>query len=471
MPVGDIVPELILLGGGVATLLYALTAPRRLQTQAAVLAGLVLVAAALATIPLFVRADTLTFADTYAVDGPALWGKLIILCSALLTLMLSVRWFGSDPRQGEFYAILLFSTLGAALIAGATDLMQLIMAVLLASVTGYVLAAYHRRSKMAGEAAIKYYLLGALTNGAMLYGAALLFGVAATTTMSGFPEGLLRSEGWAVASGFTLVALGLAFKVGSVPAHAWVPDVAEGAPAPAAAFLTVVGKVGALIALARIAAVMPGEGVSWRPLVALLATGTMTLGNLAALKQDDVRRLLGWSSVSQTGYALMALVALGRSELAMPSLLYFLAAYALANFAAFGVVVELRGLTARSDYAGLSRRRPLLAGALALSFLSFIGIPPLAGFAGKLALFGATLEAGYAWLAVVAVANTVVSVAYYARVLAPMYFDDPAASFPRLGAEARWATAIAAIGVVAAGVGAELLLGGFSGTALLPGLP
>lgn len=468
MPVGDIIPELVLLGGGVLTVLYALAAPRRYQSAAAILAALVLVGAALMTVLPTGTAQTLTFADTYALDGPAAWGKIIILGTALLTVALSVRWFASDPRQGEFYAILLFSTLGAVLMAGAADLMMLIMAILLASVTAYVMTAYHRRSKMSGEAALKYYLLGALTNAAMLYGAALLFGAAGTTTLSGLRGPLEGSAGWPVAAGFTMFVLGLAFKIGSVPAHAWVPDVAEGAPAPSAAFLTVVGKVGALIALGRLVSAMPPDAIGWRALVAVMSAVTMTLGNLAALRQDDVRRLLGWSSISQTGYALMAVVALGRSDLALPGLVYFLVAYALANLAAFGAVIELRGLTDRSAYAGLSRRRPLLAGALALSFLSFIGIPPLAGFAGKLALFGATIEAGYTWLAVLAVVNTVVSVAYYARVLAPMYFDERTDPFPRLGPLARWSIAVATLGFVAAGLAAEGILGRLTGISLLP---
>ncbi len=468
MRLGDIAPELVLLGGGVVVLLYALAAPRRLQAGASVLATVVLAAAAVRTTTMLDVEETLTFADTYAVDGPALWAKLIILGTALLTVALSTRWFASDPRRGELYAILVFSTLGAVLLAGATDLMQLILAVLLASVTAYVLAAYHRRSKMAGEAALKYYLLGALTNGGMLYGTALLFGLAGTTTLVGLAQNVEPATGWVAATAFALVALGLSFKVGSFPAHPWVPDVAEGAPAPMAAFLTVVGKVGALVALARLASVLPADTVGWRPLLALLAAVSMTLGNLAALTQEDVRRLLGWSSVSQAGYALMALVALQRSELAVPALLYFLLAYALANLAAFGVVVRLRGLTTRSDYRGLARRRPLLAGALALSFLSFIGIPPLAGFAGKLALFAATIEAGYTWLAVLAAANTVVSVGYYARVLAPMYFDEASGDFPAWDAVAGWATAIAVIGFVVAGLGAEAVLDALVGLPLLP---
>jgi len=226
------------------------------------------------------------------------------------------------------------------------------------------------------------------------------------------------------------MVLGLAFKLGAVPAHAWVPDVADGAPAPVAAFLTVAPKVGALIAISRLMFTLPEEQVGWRLLVAVLAAATMTLGNLAALWQDDVRRLLGWSAVSQSGYGLMAVVALGRSELAIPSLLFFLVAYAVANLAAFGVVVELRGRADRATYAGLATAQPLLALVLVVSVLSLVGVPPLAGFTAKLALFGAAIDAGYTWLAILAVANTVVSLAYYLRVIAPSYFEPLAAPVP-----------------------------------------
>jgi NADH-quinone oxidoreductase subunit N len=182
-----------------------------------------------------------------------------------------------------------------------------------------------------------------------------------------------------------------------------------------------------------------------------------------------VRRLLGWSAVSQSGYGLMAVVALGRSDLALPSLVYFLAAYAVANLAAFGVVIELRGRTGRAAYAGLASARPVLALVLVLSLLSLVGMPPLAGFSAKLLLFGATIEAGYSWLAVLAVVNSVISLAYYLRVLAPSYFEPLAGPVPVLGRWAGAATVVTGFGVVALGVAAEPLLDALSVARLLPG--
>lgn len=469
MPLGDIVPELVLLGGGVLVLLYALFTPRRWQSGAAGIALGVLAVAGLLTALMLGGPQSLTFFDTYAVDGVALWAKLVIIGITAVTVGLSLEWFRADARHGEYYTLLLFSALGAVLLAGAADLMELILAALLSSATGFVLAAYHRRSKASGEAAIKYYLLGAVTNGAMLYGVVLLFGLTASTSFSALRLGLAGGDaGWVLGIAVALVIVGLAFKMAAVPAHAWMPDVAEGAPAPVAAFLTVAAKVGALVALARLVWVLPEASVAWRPLVAVLAAATMTLGNLAALWQDDVRRLLGWSSVSQTGYGLMALAALGRSDLALPSLLFFFVAYALGNLAAFGVVIVLRGLTDRAAYRGLARTRPLLTAALVVSFLSFIGIPPLAGFTAKLLLFGAAIDAGYTWLAVLAVANTVVSVAYYARVMGPAFFAAPAERPATLGPWAAVSTGVCAAGVVVVGLAPEPFLNWFQAAVLVP---
>ena len=464
--VADVIPEIVLVAGGVAVLLHALFVPRRWQGGAILVALATIVISAATTGRMLGGPESLTFADTYARDGAALWAKLIVLAATAGVIGLSVRWFRRDPRQGEYYTVLLFSSLGAVLLAGATDLKEFIVAMVLSSATGFVLVAYHRRSSPASEAAMKYYLIGAFTSASMLIGVAYLFGLAGSTTLPALARGLPGS-GLALVVGVALVVVALAFKMGAVPAHAWMPDVAQGAPAPVAAFVTSIPKVGGFVFLARLVLALPPDGLDWRPLIAVLAAATMTLGNLAALWQDDVRRLLGWSAVSQTGYGLMAIVALGRSDLAVPSLLFFLLAYVLGNVAAFGVVVELRGRTALPAYAGLARAHPWLAAALTTSFLSFIGIPPLAGFFAKLLLFGAAIEAGYAWLAVLAVVNTIVSIAYYARVLAPAYFGELGGPVPVLGQWAAVATLASAGAVIAGGLAAEPFVRAFATAALL----
>lgn len=471
MPVGDLLPELLLVGGAVLVLLYALFAGRRRQADAAWIAlgtvGLVawVVASRLG------EPQALTFFGTYAVDGAAGWAKVIVLGGTALTILLCVDWFRDDPRHGELYTLVLLAALGAIVLSAAADLMEIILGVLLSSATGYVLAGYHRRSRESGEAAIKYYLLGALSNGGMLFGAVLLFGLAGTTTLGGLREALPGADPLPLAVGLGLVVVGLAFKMGAVPAHAWMPDVADGAPVPLAGFLTSIPKVGGLIALARLLSVVPDDGSGWRVLVALLAAATMTLGNLAALWQEDIRRLLGWSAVSQTGYGLMAVVALGRSDLALPALLYFLVAYVAGNLIAFAVLAELRGLRSVSAFAGLARTRPGLALALTIAFLSFLGIPPLAGFVAKLSLFGAAIEAGYTWLAVLAILNTVVSLFYYARVIGPAYFGDSGDRPEPWSRRARLVLAVGAAALVALGVVADPVLGAFDALRLLPGSP
>lgn len=469
LPLGEILPELVLVVGTVVSLFWALFAPRRLQPHTALVALAVLAATAASTAVLLADPPGATFFGTYAADATALWAKLIVVAGTAAAVGLSVEWFRADPRHGELYTLVLFAALGSVLMAGATDLMELVVGILLSSASGFTLAAFHRRSPAAGEAALKFFLVGGLANAALLYGSALLFGLAGTTVFAGFAPALRGADTTALAAGFGLVATGLTFKLGAVPAHAWVPDVAEGSPAPMAALLTAVPKVGSIVALARLAAALGDSPVGWRPLVAVLAAATMTLGNLAALWQADVRRLLGWSAVSMTGYGLMGVVAVGRSDLAVPSIVYFLAAYVVANLAAFGVVVELRGRADVGAYHGLARARPLLFAALAVAFLSFVGIPPLAGFVAKLQLFAATVDAGYTWLAVVAVANTVASLFYYLRVLGPAYFEPPpAVALPLLGRWAAATTYACALAVVVAGVGAQPLLDGVTGGGLLP---
>ena len=463
--VGVVLPEIALVLGGVLVLLYALFAPADRQVGAALLALATTGVATLLTLAVMGDPQKVTFFGTYARDGSALWGKLIVLAATAATIGLSIPWFRRDPRHGEYYTLLLFASLGAALLAGATDLKEFVVAMLLSSATGFVLSAYHRRSSPSAEAAIKYYLIGALANSAMLLGVAFLFGLSGGTTLAALESGL--PGGLATVVGVGLVILGVAFKIGAVPVYMWVPDVAQGAPAPVAAFVTAVPKVGGFIFLARFVLALPDGAIGWEVLVAVLAALTMTLGNLACLWQGDLRRLLGWSAVSQTGYGLMAIVGIGQSDLAVPALLFFLLAYVPANLAAFGVVVELRGRTAIADYVGLARARPLLAGALTTSFLSFIGVPPLSGFVAKLLLFLVAIEVGYTWLAVVAAINTVISIFYYVRVLAPTYFGERAAPVPVLGRTAAWATLASAGALIVTGIVAEPFMAAFKAAALL----
>lgn len=469
MPIGDVSPEIAIILTAVLGLFWAAFTPRRLQWVSAIIAlvgigvGAALVTAQIGTI-------RLTFASTWALDGIGAWARLMILGGAAFCILLSPGWFSTDRRHGEYYTILLFSTLGAMAMAGAADLMQLVMGVLLSSVTGYTLAAYHRDWGLSVEAGMKYFLLGALANALLVTGAVLVFGMLGASGYDAIADRLAGGAGASplLYAGIALLTVGVGFKLGAVPAHAWVPDVAEGAPVPAAAFLTVVPKIGAAVALARIVDLVPPDTLAIRPLIAVLAVTTMTFGNLAAFWQEDVRRLIGWSSVSQAGYLLMAVTVVGLDKQALPALLAFAGSYAIGNLAAFAVVVHLRGRTALADYAGLAAERPVAAAVLILSFLSLVGIPPLVGFVGKLTLFLTTIQGGYAWLAVAAAANTVASLFYYARVLGPVYFGTPAGPVAVLDGWSRAALWLGGLAVVTVTLAAGPFLEALQTAVLLP---
>ena len=476
MPVGDVLPEIALVVAAVVTLLVAAFVPRQANRWCAVLSLAGLAAAAGLAAVASRGTSRLTFNDTWALDGATHAARLIILAFAAASVGLAPDWMSGDRRHGEFYAILLLSAAGAMLMAGAADTMELVMGVLLSSVTGFTLAAYHRAWPLSVEAGAKYFLIGALASALLVAGVVLLFGLAGDTSYRATAAALAvrlsagRNATWGVLVAVSFVTVGLAYKLAAFPAHTWLPDVAEGSPLPAAAFLSVAPKLGALVALARVTEMVPQGSVPWRPLVAVLAAVTMTVGNLGALWQTDIRRLLGWSSVSQSGYALVAVAALGGSRLAVPGLLFFVAAYGAANLAAFGAVAHLRGRTDLASYRGLGRARPWTAAALVISLLSLVGVPPLAGFFGKVLVFGAAIDAGYAWLAVVAVANTVASLFYYLRVIAPVYLDEPAdesVAVAVLGGWSGWTLAVAVAATVALGLGAQAVWSALRGASLL----
>jgi NADH-quinone oxidoreductase subunit N len=483
--VGHLAPELALVIGAIVVIGVASFTNRERQGITLVIAAVATIVSAGCSIGLAAGAhQQLSFDRAWALDGITHGAEVIIAAVTLVCLVLSVDWFRTDPRRGEYPAVMLFSAAGAMVLAGAADTMEIIVAMLLVSVTGYTLAAYHRASAAATEGAMRYFLIGALTNAVLLIGVVILYGIAGTTNLAATRTALAaNADPVALVAVVVCLAVGLGFEIGAVPAHVWVPDIAQGAPAPAAAFLTVVPKIGAVVALGRVLQVIPDHTVAWRPMVAILAAATMTLGNLLALWQDDLRRLLGWSAVSQAGYALMAIVVIDRTDTAMASLLVFLAGYAAANTTVFAVIIHLRGRTTIAHYRGLGTTHPWLAAALVISLLSLVGIPPLGGFVGKLTLFRAAIDGGYAWLALLAVANTVLSLFYYLRVIAPLYLADdtspPATSTPPMAAAtppaamtlSAWSgrsVVMATIAVVAIGLAAQPLIAALQAARFLP---
>lgn len=457
MPVADLSPELALLIGAVVIVMGAVFMPRSRQVWLAGIALFTLAVSLSAVLVQWPVSASLTFSDVWILDAPASIAKLIILISGGLAVMMSPDWMRSDPRHGEYYALCLFALLGAMVMAAAGDIMELLLGVLLSSAASYPLVAYHRGFAPALEAGMKYFIIGALTNALLCVGVVMLFGLVGDTGYRVVSSSLAQSDRLALSVAMGCILLGLAFKLAAFPAHAWMPDVAQAAPVPVAAMLSVAPKVGAALALARLVALLPSEqGLTG--LVAMVSAITMTLGNLAALRQTNVRRLLGWSSVSQSGYALMAIAVIEQGERAVAALLVFLFAYALANLAAFAVVTHLRGRTELNDYRGMGRAQPFAAAVLIVAMLSLVGIPPLVGFLGKFLLLEVALEADYAWLAVVAVLNTLVSLYYYLRVAAVMTFQRPPGNVFVLGNASRIALLLAAMLLVASSLGVEALL-------------
>jgi NADH-quinone oxidoreductase subunit N len=414
-----------------------------------------------ATVAAAVRPDEVVFGTSYAVDTLTHATRAIVLVAVLVALALSVDATAGHRRETEFVVLLQLGALGTILLAGANDLLLLFAAFLLASVPLYALAGWDKRA-LSTEAAMKYYLSGAFLGVAMLTGTAILYGVGRSTAYDPLREGLAVAPVAAAGVGLVAVLAGLLFKVGGVPGHFWVPDVTDGTPGPVAAIVTTIPKIGGLVAMYRLLLVaVPADALDWPLLVAVLAAVSMTLGNLAAFFQTTVQRLLAYSTISQVGYLLVAVAVAGRAELAQPALLFYLAGYAITNLGAFAVVAELPRARTLDDYRGMARRHPALAGALAVCLLGLIGTPPTAVFVGKLAVFTAAVDGGFAWLAVLAIVNTVASVFYYLRWIAPTFRSAEDAPSAVLQPAGTWSAGTAYVCAAAA-----VLLGVLGGIVL-----
>ncbi|OZM80058.1 NADH-quinone oxidoreductase subunit N [Pseudonocardia sp. MH-G8] len=462
---GALVPELLLLGSAVVGLLLGAWLPRHRQWLVRLLAAVAALAGLAATAAAAARPDEIVFGTSYAVDTLTHATRAIVLVAVLVALALSVDGTAGHRRETEFVVLLQLGALGTILLAGANDLLLLFAAFLLASIPFYALAAWDKRASST-EAAMKYYLSGAFLGVTMLTGTAILYGIGRSTAYGPLREGLAAAPSAAAAVGLVAVLAGVLFKIGAVPAHFWVPDVTDGTPAAVAAIVTTIPKIGGLVAAYRLLLVaVPADVVDWPLLVAVLAAASMTLGNLAAFFQTSVQRLLAYSTISQVGYLLMVVAVAGRAELAQPALLVYLAAYAITNLGAFAVVAELPQARTLDDYRGMARRHPGLAVALAVNLFGLIGTPPTAVFVGKLTAFTAAVDGDLAWLAVLAIVNTVASVFYYLRWLAPT-FRSPDERAPEgvLQPAGSWSALSAYICAVAA-----VLLGVLGGV-LIPAL-
>ncbi len=372
-------------------------------------------------------------------DWLAFTFRILFLFSAAITALLSAGVQGVR-QKGEFYALLVIATLGMNLMAAAADLVMLYLAIETTSIPLYVLAGFLKQDEKSTESGLKYFLFGALTSTVMLYGFSLLYGLAGATNLymlaEQFRAGVVSV--WVLAGALILVLVGFGFKVSMVPFHFWSPDVYEGAPTPITAFVSTASKAAGFAVLVRVLlAAFPDIEPYWVPMLSVLAVLTMTVGNLLALAQKNIKRLLAYSSVAHAGYVLIGLVSL--SAFGVTSVVFYLAAYMVSNLAAFAVVIlfaRASGSEEIKDYAGLSRRSPGLALALMVALLSLAGMPPLAGFVGKVYVFAAAVESGLIWLAFVGVLNAIIGLYYYLTVLKVVYLyrsehEDKPVAVPR----------------------------------------
>jgi len=376
-----------------------------------------------------------TFAGLYVVDNFSTFFKVIFMISAGLTALISVKYAKDEGiDHGEYYAMILFATVGMCVMASGRDLITIFMGVEVMSISLYVLAGMTRARLVSNEASMKYFILGALSSGFLLYGMALVYGAAGTTQLQaiGRAAGGLTGNYMFIA-GAVMMTVGFAFKVGAVPFHMWAPDVYQGSPAPVTAFMSTGPKAAAFAAFLRVfAEAFPAMKQEWWLVIWALAVATMTMGNIVALVQNDVKRMLAYSSIAHAGYVLVGL-AVG-SPAGSSGAVFYLLAYAFMNLGAFTLLIVAAGkgerLTTYQDFSGMGTRSPLVALALTIMLFSLAGIPPTAGFAGKFYLFMSALEKGFVWLTVIAVINSVVSVFYYLRLVIHMYMREQDADAP-----------------------------------------
>jgi len=458
LDLASVLPEIIVAGAAMIVLLWDVLVGPRGRLGLAPLAILGVVAASGALVWAGIRPPA--FGGMYVRDLATQVLQVIALLAAVIAVVLSLdylRRFGLE--RGEYYALLLMAALGAMVMAAARDLIVLFLGLETLSVPLYVLAASRRGNVRSQEAGMKYFLLGAFSTAFFLYGVALLFGATGSTGLAALAQAAAGGLTPLLGAGTALLLIGLAFKAALVPFHAWAPDVYEGAPLPVTAFMAVIAKVGAFAALVRVFPVaLAALADQWTVLLGALSIATMVLGNLVALLQRSMKRLLAYSSIAHAGYLLIG-VAAGTAE-GIWALAFYLVVYLFMTLGAFGVVLLLTRAGEEADqieeYVGLGARAPWLAGAMAVFMVSLAGLPPTGGFVGKLYLFNAALGAGQTAVALVAALTTVVSVYYYLRIPYLMFVGGRASPLALLRAPAVRLAIIAAVVIV-------LLLGIFPG--------
>jgi len=465
---GLIIPELTLAATAIIVILLDLFIQRKGVLAVVGIVGVV-VAAGFA-IAMWGGSSQLIFNDMLVVDNFAVFFKLLFLVIVALVMLASTDYVSKLSRfQGEYYALVLLSALGMMLMAATSELISIYIALELTSISLYALVGFLKDPKST-EASLKYLLLGAVASAVLLFGMALVFGFTGQTQLGEIARsiqgmslsGVMSSPGLIL--GMVLMIAGFGFKIAAVPFHMWVPDVYEGAPTPITAYLSVASKAAGFAVILRIfysAFGLPSWlSLDWGLVFAVLAAIGMTLGNIIALPQTNIKRMLGYSSIAQAGYLMVGLAVVGIASAAdvvgRSALLFFLASYALTNLGAFTAIIAISNKVNSDlikDYAGMGRRAPLLALALTLCLISLIGMPPAAGFMAKFYIFSGAVQHDLLWLVIIAVINSVISAYYYLRVVKVMWTGKPAsaAKVPSSGA-LRVALGLSCLGVLFLGI-------------------
>jgi NADH-quinone oxidoreductase subunit N len=427
-------PDLVVVGVLCLVLVADLFLPDDRRGVLPSLAGLGLLGALVPVLTLAVDGtDRTMFGGAYAVDNFALVVKALFLVAGYVTVLLSTNYIAEgDYAEGEYYFLLLASILGMTIMGSARDLVTIFVALELLSIPAYLLAGWRKRDRKGNEAGVKYYLMGVFASGILLYGMSLLYGVAGTTQLAGISEAITTGDSIPVVTlAVVLVIAGFAFKVSAVPFHTWAPDTYEGAPTPITAFLSVSSKAAGFVALLQLVVIgFAGQTEVVRPLMWMLAALSMTIGNVVALRQTNLVRMLAYSGVSQAGFMLVPLAVVGQiGGDTLTAVVTYLLIYAAMNLGAFTVVMAVARKTGSADitsFGGLINYAPSLAVLMTTFMFALAGIPPLGGWLAKLVVFRAVVDADTTWayvLAVVMAVNTVISLAYYANVAREMWMN------------------------------------------------
>lgn len=447
-------PEISLCGLAIVVILLDLFLKRKWILGAVSVAGLIVPAAF--TLALWDRNET-SFNGMLVVDEFSLFFNLFFLVCAALVILSSMDYVTKFRAfQGEYYALVLLSAVGMMLMAATRELISVYVALELTGISLYALTGFLKDPK-SSEAGMKYLLLGAVASAVLLYGMAMVFGLTGSTHFKDIAQAIPVDlvDNPALLMGMVLLVAGFGFKIATVPFQMWVPDVYEGAPTPITAYLSVASKAAGFAVILRVFYEALGPlSLDWGMMFGVLAAITMTLGNVVAIAQTNIKRMLGYSSIAQAGYLMMGLAAV--SALGRSGLVFFLIAYALTNLGAFIAIIAISNKTGSdliSDYSGMAKRAPLLALALGLCLISLTGLPPTAGFMAKIYIFNAAVDYDLMWLVIIAVINTAISAYYYLRVIKVMYLGAPLSeeAIPSSGA-LRAALSVACLGVLLLGV-------------------